>query len=62
MRKSADCLIFGMWKSSLSNTTNAQNAYVFNAAIEIIMPDGIGRYTHVLTSHYRTSLIQAQIK
>jgi hypothetical protein len=49
IRKYADCLIFGIWKSSLSNTTNMQNAYDFDAAIEIIKQDGIDRYTHVLT-------------
>jgi hypothetical protein len=57
IRKSTDCLIFGIWKSSLSNTTNMQNAYDFDAAIEIIKLDGIGRITHVLTLQYRIPFI-----
>jgi hypothetical protein len=44
-------LIFGTWKSSLSNTTTAaQNASVFDAAIEMIKPDGTGKHTHAMTN------------
>ena len=42
-------LIFGTWKSNLSNTTTTvQNASVFDAAIEMIKPDGTARHSHAL--------------
>ncbi|HEX5519040.1 MAG TPA: hypothetical protein VFX18_01225 [Candidatus Nitrosocosmicus sp.] len=43
-------LIFGTWKSSLSNTATVQNASVFDAAIEMIKPDGTGHHTHALSN------------
>ena len=45
-----DWLIHGSWKSSLSNTSTTQNPNVFDAAIEMIKPDGTGRHTHALTN------------
>ena len=45
-----DWLISGTWKSSLSNTTTTQSPNVFDAAIEMIKPDGIGRHTHALSN------------
>jgi len=54
-----DWIMTGTWRSILSNDTIAninenatqynQSSGAFKAAIEIIKPDGTGRYTHTLT-------------
>ncbi|MDN5846804.1 MAG: hypothetical protein L0H53_11080 [Candidatus Nitrosocosmicus sp.] len=47
-----DWIIVGNWRSSLTNDTTVQNnqsSNVFNAAIEMIRPDGTARHTHTLT-------------
>ena len=48
----ATWLLFGTWKSNLFNQTNTQNnnsSGVFDAAIEMIKPDGTGKHTHALS-------------
>lgn len=48
-----DWVLAGVWRSSLSNSTdvssNNVNATAFNAAIEMIRPDGTDRHNHTLT-------------
>jgi hypothetical protein len=46
-------LLFGTWKSNLNNQTNSQtdnSSSPFNAAIEMIKPDGTMKHTHALTN------------
>jgi hypothetical protein len=46
-------LLFGTWKSNLNNNTNSEtnnSSSVFNAAIEMIKPDGTMKHTHALTN------------
>ena len=45
-------LLFGTWKSNLVNQTGSEinnSSGVFNAAIEMIKPDGTNKHTHALT-------------
>ena len=45
-------ILFGTWKSNLINQTNAENnnsSSVFDAAIEMIKPDGTAKHTHALS-------------
>ncbi|MDF0681543.1 MAG: hypothetical protein P0116_11330 [Candidatus Nitrosocosmicus sp.] len=54
-----DWILTGIWRSSLTNDTNYntntndtqenQTAGTFNAAIEMIKPDGTARHTHTIT-------------
>jgi hypothetical protein len=47
-----DWVLAGTWRSSLPNATDASintNSSSFNAAIEMIRPDGTGRHTHTVT-------------
>jgi hypothetical protein len=47
-----DWIMVGTWRSSLTNDTTVQNnqsSNAFNAAIEMIKPDGTARHTHTLT-------------
>ena len=48
-----DWVLAGIWRSSLSNSTetSSNNASVgtFNAAIDMMRPDGTARHTHTLT-------------
>jgi hypothetical protein len=48
-----DWVLAGIWRSSLSNSTetssNNASAGTFNAAIDMIRPDGTARHTHTLT-------------
>jgi hypothetical protein len=46
-------LLFGTWKSNLNNQNNSQtnnSSSVFNAAIEMIKPDGTMKHTHEITN------------
>ncbi len=49
----ATWILFGTWKSNLINQTNSENnnnsSGVFDAAIEMIKPDGTGKHTHALS-------------
>ncbi len=46
-------ILFGTWKSNLINQTNSENnnnsSGVFDAAIEMIKPDGTAKHTHALS-------------
>jgi hypothetical protein len=45
-------VLAGVWRSSLPNATDTSsnmNSSSFNAAIEMIRPDGTGRHTHTVT-------------
>jgi hypothetical protein len=47
-------ILFGTWKSNLINQTNSENSNnnssgVFDAAIEMIKPDGTAKHTHALS-------------
>lgn len=45
-------ILFGTWKSNLINQTNGENnnsSGVFDAAIEMIKPDGTAKHTHALS-------------
>jgi hypothetical protein len=47
-----DWIMVGNWRSNIINDTSVQNnqsSNVFNAAIEMIKPDGTARHTHTLT-------------
>ncbi len=47
-----DWVLAGVWRASLPNATDTSidtNSSSFNAAIEMIRPDGTGRHTHTLT-------------
>jgi hypothetical protein len=47
-----DWIMVGNWRSNMVNDTTAQHnqsSDVFNAAIEMIKPDGTARHTHTLT-------------
>ena len=47
-----DWVLAGVWRASLPNSTDASsntNSSSFNAAIEMIRPDGTGRHTHTVT-------------
>ena len=47
-----DWVLAGTWRSSLPNATDAStnaNSSSFNAAIEMMRPDGTGRHTHTVT-------------
>ena len=48
-----DWVLAGIWRSSLSNSTetssNNASGGTFNAAIDMIRPDGTARHTHTLT-------------
>lgn len=47
-----DWVLAGAWRSSLPNSTDAStnaNSSSFNAAIEMMRPDGTGRHTHTVT-------------
>ncbi len=47
-----DWIMVGNWRSNIANDTDVQNnqsSDVFNAAIEMIKPDGTARHTHTLT-------------
>ena len=47
-----DWVLAGVWRASLPDATDASsntNSSSFNAAIEMIRPDGTGRHTHTLT-------------
>ncbi len=49
----------GNWRSNIVNDTNVQNnqsSDVFNAAIEMIRPDGTARHTHTLTDFVISSV------
>jgi hypothetical protein len=50
---STEWVLAGIWRSSLPNSTdvsnNSTNGTTFNAAIEMIRPDGTARHTHTLT-------------
>ena len=48
----ATWILFGTWKSNLLNQTNSENnnsSGVFDAAIEMIKPDGTAKHTHALS-------------
>ena len=50
--RSVDWIMVGNWRSNIINDTSIQNnqsSNVFNAAIEMIKPDGTARHTHTLT-------------
>lgn len=45
-------VLAGVWRSSLpssNDTANNETGATFNAAIEMVRPDGSGRHTHALT-------------
>jgi hypothetical protein len=45
-------IMIGNWRLSISNDTSIQNnqsSDVFNAAIEMVKPDGTTRHTHTMT-------------
>ena len=47
-----DWVLAGVWRASLPNATDNSsdtNSSSFNAAIEMIRPDGTGRHTHTVT-------------
>lgn len=47
-----DWVLAGVWRASLPNATDTSsdtNNSSFNAAIEMIRPDGTGRHTHAVT-------------
>ena len=47
-----DWIIIGNWRLNIANDMDIQNnktSDVFNAAIEMIKPDGTARHTHTLT-------------
>ena len=47
-----DWVLAGVWRASLPNATDTSfdtNSSSFNAAIEMIRPDGTGRHTHTIT-------------
>ena len=47
-----DWVLSGVWRASLPNATDASsntNSSSFNAAIEMIRPDGTGKHTHTVT-------------
>ncbi len=47
-----DWIMVGNWRSNIINDTDVQSnqsSNVFNAAIEMIKPDGTARHTHTLT-------------
>jgi len=47
-----DWVLAGVWRASLPNATDASsnaNSSSFNAAIEMMRPDGTGRHTHTVT-------------
>jgi hypothetical protein len=50
---STEWVLAGVWRSSLPNSTdisnNNTNGTTFNAAIEMLRPDGTARHTHTLT-------------
>ena len=50
---STEWVLAGVWRSSLPNSTdisnNNTNGTSFNAAIEMLRPDGTARHTHTLT-------------
>ena len=50
---STEWVLAGVWRSSLPNSTdvsnNNTNGTTFNAAIEMLRPDGTSRHTHTLT-------------
>lgn len=51
---STEWVLAGIWRASLPNSTeisnnNNTNGTTFNAAIEMIKPDGTARHTHTLT-------------
>ncbi len=48
----SEWIMFGNWKTNLSNMTGNQNntSGVFDAAIEMIRPDGTARHTHALAN------------
>jgi len=50
---STEWVLAGIWRSSFPNSTdvsnNSTNGTTFNAAIEMIRPDGTARHTHTLT-------------
>ncbi|GKS61672.1 hypothetical protein YTPLAS21_11300 [Candidatus Nitrosocosmicus sp.] len=50
---STEWVLAGVWRASLPNSTdisnNNTNGTTFNAAIEMIRPDGSARHTHTLT-------------
>jgi hypothetical protein len=51
-------LLFGTWKSNLINQTNSENnnsSGVFDAAIEMIKPDGTAKHTHALSQFVLTN-------
>jgi hypothetical protein len=51
-------LLFGTWKSNLNNQTNSENdnsSSTFDAAIEMIKPDGTMKHTHALTNFVLTN-------
>ncbi len=57
-----DWLMVGNWRSNMINDTNVQNnqsSIVFNAAIEMIKPDGTARHTHSLTDFVVLNIIQS---
>src|SRR5215211_3651230 len=46
-------LLYGTWKANLNNQTNSEtdnSSSAFNAAIEMIKPDGTMKHTHALTN------------
>jgi hypothetical protein len=47
-----DWVLAGVWRASLPNATDTSsdtNSSSFNAAVEMIRPDGTGRHTHTIT-------------
>ena len=57
-----DWIMVGNWRSNMVNDTNVQNnqsSNVFNAAIEMIKPDGTARHTHTLTDFVVLNVIQS---
>ncbi len=54
-----DWVMVGNWRSNIVNDTSVQNnqsSDVFNAAIEMIRPDGTARHTHTLTDFVISSV------
>ena len=51
---STEWVLAGVWRASLPNSTdisnNNTNGTTFNAAIDMIRPDGTARHTHTLTA------------
>lgn len=57
--ESTEWVLAGIWRASFPNSTdianNNTNGTTFNAAIEMIRPDGTARHTHTLTDFTMSS-------